>query len=235
MESDRTISQWFAAIIEKERAQIDITVDAAEADTHWDDESLQALQDVLRVLLQDNISEEGHSLSESLASPSPTVLTQSAQIETNHLLANFLASVVESDGTLAPAMPYEQVADMGAGLAIYNAAFIPGWPAPVFAKNPEVAPDETEQHMRDEARIVAYLIEQGLNKDLLSKVLKSFKTASDRVGFLTWLSTLINVVTVTLETLRKEAADPVLSTEDPAGYANDSNLRQSKSRRFLKI
>ncbi|MEL6840624.1 MAG: hypothetical protein AAFP85_15130 [Pseudomonadota bacterium] len=223
MEPDGTISQWFAAMIERKDTHLDASVEAASPprdDVLWDDAVPSPLQDVLQILLQ----ADGHRLSDSLASPSPAMLTQSAQIETNHLLADILANVTENDGTFAPVTPFGQVSEFGPGLAIYNAAFIPGWPVPPFAKNPEAT---QEQAARNEAEIVAYLAEQGLNKDLLSKVLKAFKTASDRVGFLVWLSALITVATGTLATLRKEANDPDLDIDNILGLP--------KNRRFLKI
>ena len=229
MEPDSTISQWFAAMIERQRMQFDTsheTLPSVSDDVAWEDDNLQPLQDVLRILMQTDVPTDGHSLSDSLLSPSPAMLTQSAQAETNDLLADILTNVNESDGTFAPVTPYGQVAEMGAGLAIYNAAFLPGWLPPPFAKNPETSP---EQYARNEAEIVAYLSEQGLIKDLLSKVLKAFKTAADRVGFLVWLSSLISVATTPLGTLRKEASDPLLSDEDGTDFTLPGN------RKVLKI
>ncbi len=230
METERTISQWFATLVERQRLQVDASINTSlsgQDDVHWDDNSLDQLHDVLRVMLATDVTPDGHRLSDSLPAPSPTTLTQSAQVETNQMLADILTRVTENDGTFGPVMPYGQVAEMGGGLDIYNAAFLPGWPPRPFAKNPDASPQQAAQYQRNEAEIVAYLTEQGLNKDLLSKVLSAFKTAAERVGFLVWLGTLIAIATGTLATLRKEAADQVTTT--------DGDLDLPKNRQFLQI
>lgn len=230
MESERTISQWFAALIERQSLQVDASIEPApppQDNVHWDHNSLDQLHDVLRILLATDLTPDSHNLADSLPAPSPVMLTQSAQVETNQMLADILARATKDDGTSGPVMPYGQTAEMGHGLAIYNAAFLPGWPPPPFAKNPDTTPQQAAQYQRNEAEIIAYLTEQGLNSDVLSKVLKAFKTAAERVGFLVWLSTLIAIATGTLATLRKEAGDRAIPTDD--------ELDQPKNRRFLQI
>ncbi|WP_341367297.1 hypothetical protein [Yoonia sp. BS5-3] len=235
MEPDHTISQWFAAMIGRQQPDDAVQVDDAFAisdHVHWDDEAAHVLRDVVQILLRPPQSENDLSLTESLPSPSPAMLTQSAQTETNHLLADMLGNVAAGASTSEAVTPYVQISDGGPGLAIYNAAFIPGWPLPAFAKNPSEGEAQAAQYVRNEAEVVAYLTEQGLNKDLLSKVLKTFKTAADRVGFLLWLSTLISLATATLRTLSKEAQGPAM---DPDEADTKADTAARTGRRVFRI
>ena len=73
MEPDSTISQWFAAMIERQRMQFDTsheTLPSVSDDVAWEDDNLQPLQDVLRILMQTDVPTDGHSLSDSLLSRS---------------------------------------------------------------------------------------------------------------------------------------------------------------------
>ncbi len=256
MATDSTISQLFAALLSGATTP-DYAVSDVETEqpTQAPGETIHPM-DTLHAVLGPLTPDDGRASLETLPSPSPEKLTQAVQIETNRLLEEVLDRVAHTQNTTdhhdilpdhatdaSMAFVDAVVSDGGGGgMAIYNAAFLPGWPFQLFDRQSSQKLDElrhvlASQGGRNEAKVVGYLSGLGLNKDLLQKIVKTFKTAAERTNFLVWISACFVIVVRTLRTLRDEIIDPILNADDDlgTGFRQALSVISPKDRRFLKI
>ncbi|MDX8355147.1 hypothetical protein [Cognatiyoonia sp. IB215182] len=234
IEPEGVIARWFDAMLMRHRLNTERAIDANEIQRPSDGEVEDSVNSILQMLIELHEPGTRDIFAESLIPPSATARTEQTHLAPhqqlaealNHLSADanaFGAAMaalvpVAADHTLLRAeplpgsvIPYGQVDEAGnADLSIYNASYIPARYWPPYVRTSGGA----EQSQTDEAEVITYLTEKGLDKDLLTQAAAAFKSASERLRFFERLGALVSVMTYVLATLRRELADPALSADD---------------------
>ncbi|MEL7389109.1 MAG: hypothetical protein AAFN76_04945 [Pseudomonadota bacterium] len=234
IEHESLIARWFDAVLLRHQRNAEWITEATETQQPEANDVRHSVNSILHLLIEAREPDASDDFAESLvppsvpASPEQSYLASQQQLAQalNHLSADAVSlgvamvalvpfaadhPLLQAELASGPVNPYGQVDETGSpDLLIYNASYIPAryWPPYVRSST------ETVAKAPDEAEVIAYLTDNGIDKDLLSKAATAFRSAAERLRFLSRLGALVSVVTYVLATLRRELADPALSADD---------------------
>ncbi len=170
-----------------------------------------------------------------LTAPRPNDLTQAQIADEIHQDAFHIPDV------LLPEMHPDAIAGAGTviSVSVFNAAFLPVWPAMPFRQNLRVQttikPEMGSEPDAQEA--AAFFASLGVNKKLLDRLNRFARFAKNQVWVLVWLNAFTKTVLQVLRVLKSETEAKPIAYEDEAAQdeAEAQPAKTTKKRRILKI